>query len=223
MKRVSIFLCEIFFGTTLFLCDVWAEVVMLCPKDSYVQRCGSKTVGTYWLKGYVDNEGTVVCPDYYDYEERNNMKNLRIFFHPDNFNGGEIIYTQNSGNGVVGGHVSANSSIFSEHREAMLSAVCNPNTTEIVCAECPYDGKTDNSSTVIMGEDGTFSQWKIFTFADCYIRTFSDSTGTYAYYSEETGNQQLCHYSNEIKGNAVYNGNTHGYYYSNIIYEEDAR
>jgi len=205
MKKNSVFLCEIFVAILICSHDTKAETHYVCPANYYVEKCGSKVVGTYWLKGIEDPDTNTLTPDYYDYDEVNNLQNFRNFFSvetppPD------IIYTAHDSGNSIGGHMVATWVEFLQYRDIILNATCG-NLDAITCTKCPGNGKT-SLSYVNIGGDGSLNSWHFNTFADCYMQVFSDASGKYVYLLNEDAtlsgtNYQHCYYSNEIKGSTL--------------------
>ena len=161
---------------------------IICPKNSYVSKCGNYYVGTNWLKGFTSVNGEKT-PDYFDYSDNAdeiNMKNLRIFFTISanetnsniSFTPEDIAIEQNT--------VDENS--YKTYRNKILKQFCNYNI--VTCAPCPGNGKTESESKFNLIN----KSWSSFnTIAHCYMNEYTDSTGTYINVNK-TGEQENCYF-----------------------------
>lgn len=216
MNKFSRILIKIFCVTSVILYshDSFSAVqtgniltLKLCNPGYYVSKCGDYFLGTNWLKGYKLSNGTTSDWNYYDYSGINNLKNLRLFFHGNE----DIIYTKQTPEDGIGGRDSVAFAEYSQKRDELLLLLCDPSEVEILCAKCPSDGKVSRSTvnkrlnTTVIND--MYSDWKIYTVADCYMDTFSDSTGTYVYDSADS-TPAHCTYSVENVGSSLTNVNS---------------
>lgn len=168
----------------------------LCEAGYYVEKCGDYIIGTNLLKGYSIDE-THNSPDYYDYANENNLVNLRRFFA-----GTQPFRYRTKMTQTV---VEVQPEEYIPHRDGLLASICNPAETEITCQKCPEDADVD-ASIVGLDEDNVpvEESWVFHTISDCYIKEFSDSTGTFEYIDPESPNiAQNCYYNIEVGGSTV--------------------
>ena len=144
-------------------------------------------------------------PNYYDYAEINNLKNLRYFFSDA---GHDIIYTTSSGTRQV-----AQYDAYKDIRNNLLTATCNPVQVQIVCSQCPGIATVPASTVRITYDSGLLisNSWNFHTIADCYMQEFKDSTGIYEYVDNyQDRNTQNCYYSQNVGGDTLIDENTAG-------------
>lgn len=183
----------------------------LCPAGQYVYKCGSYRIGFEWLKGMnVPNEYTedncstnrgswdddtckISTKNYYISDDQSELlQQMRDFF------GGK----EESVFFCEGTNCSAVATDYKTDRDTILNNVCNPfdSGTAITCAYCPDSAKTDATIVTVNVSSKTVKNWvKFNTIADCYIDSFSDSTGTYKYVTDGdiSRKAQNCYYAND--------------------------
>lgn len=193
----------------------------ICNAGYYLQTCGGEaTLGTEWLKGMrktvngANNTSTIIkTPDYYSYNSSNdeNMNNLRKFFRGQE----PITYTKkisSNNNEVTYSSAMVTPAEYTQYRNQILSNFCTTDTGKISgynsCVRCPNDAMVE-ASTV---EEDTYGNgrilwdtWDVRTIADCYLKEFSDDTGTYVYMSDNIdsnaqSDSTKCYYSSNVSG-----------------------
>ena len=155
-----------------------------CTPGYYISHCDSITVGTNWLKGLTQDS-----PDLYDYSSSNkNIENLRLFF-----GGKEITNTKQNGETAY-----VNATEVQRIRDSIINTVCLPG--KITCTRCPDNAQIESSVYNTLR-----SKWiHFYTFADCYMRNFSDSTGEFVHV-DDYDDIVRCYYDKEIKGMSLHN------------------
>ena len=180
------------------------SIQKLCESGYYLSSCGSKIVGTNWLKGI---QGTEETQDYYSYNlpvsDPIHMDNLRKFFAGHEkiyYNGYQDPVLPNGDNGYL------------KSRNTILANFCvdeDGSLTNVSCKKCPNNAKISESVVERNVSDGKIvdSSWRIHTIADCYMDEFSDNTGTYVYVAggAAVNNNigQRCYYSNTVEGSEL--------------------
>lgn len=192
----------------------------LCTEGYYLSRCGQNVaLGTNWLKGIsssTSSDGaqttaiTITTRDYYSdaksVSDITHITNLRIFFEATQ---DLTVYTKNEGRKQIP------ASTYKNDKNNMLSKICTDNTGSLIgieCEKCP-DNASVPASTVDLDANGKplLQSWNVHTIADCYVKEFSDNTGTYKYVSssgEETLPAQKCYYSRNVPGDSLNTLNT---------------
>lgn len=210
MNIFNNFLCKIFGVITLLFCYTvcgYAEedttiIKVICNAGYYVSSCGTKTIGTNWLKGIHDNTET---PDYFSYNSAayDNLTNLRKFFagHDD------ITYTDKNGSTQT-----VTKDTYTGYRNTIFEKFCikttddNPQELTTHCERCPNNAQVPQSTIGFNVTNNTFNLSKymyIYTIADCYVEEFSDHTGTFIYSAANNTNAKKCYYSNNIEGDEL--------------------
>lgn len=161
-----------------------AGLEFICNSRNYISKCGTYTVGTYWLKGF--HNGT----NFYDYsEDADNVTNLKHFF-----NGEAFYYTDRAGE-----YKYANPNEVIAARDDILNSLCT--LENAICTECPNGGYTPGHSKFNISTQ----KWNMFySFAHCYLQSFSDSTGIYQY-RDDYEHPQTCYYNTDIRGSDINN------------------
>ena len=193
----------------------------LCPQGQYVYKCGNYRVGFEWLKGmyYVDdsvtsstecgsddwdttqNKCTRRTKNYYyitktadnmsDDDRSALMQQMRDFFTANNNISIPYCAVDSDNNCTV-----AATSDISTDRNKILETVCNPTNTMITCAYCPDSANIPASKVRINAVTRKTSEWKFYTIADCYMDSFTDSTGTFKYVTNTSEQAKKCYYTN---------------------------
>lgn len=187
----------------------------VCPSGYYVSKCGSYEIGTNWLKGMniISNSETIKTTDYYSYNvpsaDAINIANLRKFFaaiEPITY------YEENAG--TNGTRVNPGDTTgYKVDRDTILENFCINETGNLLntkCERCPNNAEIAGSTvTLISITDAIIpTSWNIHTIADCYMKEFSDDTGTYVYIPEnvvasDTEVTSNCYYSKEVPGSML--------------------
>lgn len=187
----------------------------VCPSGYYVSKCGSYEIGTNWLKGMniISDSTTITTNDYYSYDVPSandiNIANLRKFFAAIE----PITYYEkaagNNGTRVNPGDTTG----YKTDRDTILKHFCINETGTLLnteCERCPNNADVAGSTvTLVPTADAIVPiSWNIHTIADCYMREFSDDTGTYVYIPEnivasDTEVSSNCYYSTEVPGSML--------------------
>ena len=227
MNIFNNFLCKIFGVITLLFCYTvcgYAEesatiIRVICSAGYYVSSCGTKTIGTNWLKGIPDNTET---PDYFSYNSAayDNLTNLRKFFAGKE----EISYMDIQGtpttipptnivNGEDRGYLESRNEIF---KDFCTTCQQNPDSTTSCtlitsCKKCPNNAQVPQSTIGFNVQDKKFNLKTftyIYTIADCYMTEFSDNTGTYVYVpnsaAQSSDSAKTCYFSDNIEGDELF-------------------
>ena len=197
------------------------STITLCPAGQYVYKCGNYRVGLEWLKGisdvedntiktktaceitnggvwsesdskcYVSTRNYYITNNQYDLLEqmRNLFRAIGIQYcatWDNDKNSCTKIYPKYARNPNV-----------AQDLKTILDYVCNPldSSITITCAYCPDSANVPASKVTLNSSGEKTSNWSFYTIADCYMETFTDTTGTYNYYNE-SGTQQKCYYAN---------------------------
>ena len=177
--------------------------VSICPEGQYLYKCGNYRVGFNWLKSatftvrdtstplFLTNDST---KDYYVGDTTLDLyEQMRTFFGHN----GHTSIAYKTASGIS----QATPNEYRIDRERILNNVCNPlnSSITITCARCPNDAKVQESSVQINEDEGLVVQgsWNVYTIADCYMKDFEDSTGSYYYVVPSTENISAeCYYTN---------------------------
>lgn len=168
----------------------------VCPRGQYVYKCGNYRVGFNWLKGAGFPElqtissgptnGYTTTKNYYVGDTTLELfEQMRNFFNGTN----AVLF-------VNGDSVSSVSPVAD--RELILNYLCHPATSTITCALCPNNANVP-ATTVELDDDNKTIEgtWDFYTFADCYMDEFEDSTGSFYYTAESGSNAKAkCYYTN---------------------------
>ena len=177
----------------------------LCKKDYYVSRCGNYHVGFEWLKSVTLND-TDTSNTSNEHTTQNYYSNtFNLFDQMRKFFRGAQMEAIDANNKII---PVPSSTIFKD-RGVILNNVCNPLLREIECTPCPSGGSVP-ASTVSYGSDDKIiiNSWKFYTFADCVVKDFKDTTGNYHYHDPASNNSDSkaeCYYAN-TKNQANFNG-----------------
>lgn len=163
-------------------------------------------------------------PDYFSYtdptavntNENVNMQNLRKFF--DAKQPIEYVAKNTTSTNNVSSTTYSSASVapeeYAEYKNYLLSNFCTDtrgNISGITCEKCPNDAYVEES-TVKRDTYGNgkilFDTWNIHTIADCYMREFTDSTGSYIYVANNSGTGTTiasdCYYSYNVYGSNLF-------------------
>ena len=212
MNKIGDFLYKLFGAVLVFFCYVYdnnANAKVICPDGKYVSRCGDYYVGTNWLKGYtvtktlLSSDGstestyTLKTTDYFDYSsnaDEVNLANMRKLFEKNGEiikKNGDIIYTEYSDDANAQIMNSAKPDEYGKTRDDILEKYCNPNNVYIECAACAGNGT--------VGKSEYDKGWKSFkTIADCYMKEYTDTTGTYVNISKDN-QEQNCYFTAAVQ------------------------
>ena len=219
MNKLSKFLHKIFFVVLVFGCcaffgaalaeDTTTTEQTLCPKGSYLASCNNKVLGTEWLKGLRSTTATSQTgqtSDYYSYgndQNATNTNNLRKFF------AGKVFSYYNK-NGEL---LTTLESEVKENRNIILTEFCGGGNS-IECEKCPGDASVE-ASTIQKTTNGenSYENWRVHTIVDCYMKEFSDNTGTYKYVSNTQDQDEVppavpCYYSINTPGDSLWSAET---------------
>jgi len=193
------------FGATDETTTITEQII--CDTGYYLAKCGTNYVGLNWLKGYALN-GDTNSYDFYDYADetgKNNIKNLRLFFNP--VAGEDIIFTKSAKYDSLRDSIPSDDDDVVSTRNGLLTATCT--ASNATCAKCPGDGTVAQSTVKIYSTTSVY-EWTVHTIADCYMNTFTDSTGTFKYVPTETSPTSAalnCNYTDVSMGNQLSNPN----------------
>ncbi len=190
--------------------DEVATHARICDSGTYVAACGDYRVGFNWLKSARLLDPVTSSADYIRYKTTKDYYNenddiitffdkMRIFF----------------GNKTGVGILDANGNLVAEQdvkadREAILNNLCLPTTnSKLTCLPCPpndADNKAEVPESYVELNNNNLAisgSWHFYTIADCYMKNFTDSTGTYFYVPEVIDmenatpeNAEECYYAN---------------------------
>lgn len=184
--------------------------VQICPKGSYVTKCGDYSVGYSWL---TSRYSTTCGTNALDISARSDTTVAQYFEQMRTFFAGLPTLECAGGNPVTCKSGAATLVMLSENcvkgnRNSVLKKVCDPTKEETtyVCEKCPNNANipmstvdiitTENSETTTSTPDN----WNFHTIADCYQSEFEDDTGTFIYLQEGVnGNvEDNCYFGNTI-------------------------
>lgn len=177
----------------------------LCPEGQYVYKCGNYKVGFNWLRGIQklnseDDTTSASTANYYISTSQSELLDqMRDFFNPSTDSNYKSIEYCTSGTGKNCTRATRSQTDHLTDRELILLSLCDPNESNmtVTCATCPNSANVPASS-VDVTEDlngaKSASNWVFHTIADCYLKEFTDSTGTYEYRQNDTA--QECYYTN---------------------------
>lgn len=197
----------------------------LCPAGQYVYKCGNYRVGFKWLKGMYYTDDSITTENdcdgdwntdqskctrrtknyYYITETDNNLSDddrsallqqMRDFFAAKNNVSIQycVLDSDNNCTGSANAPIAANEYII--ERDKILETVCNPTNTTITCAYCPDSANIPASTVKINAVTKKTSDWSFHTIADCYMNSFTDSTGTFKYVTNTSSQAKKCYYTN---------------------------
>lgn len=200
-----------------------SNVKTLCPAGQYVYKCGNYKIGFNWLKsmpmsntyteencsteGGVWNSDSSTCDistkNYYISNDQSELLDqMRAFF------GGTESSIERcktwSDNSCTERELTDK---YLKDRYYILMTVCNPfdSNTAVTCAYCPNSANIEKSTVKIkintLTNVSSAENWNFHTIADCYIKEFSDSTGTYIYVNDSGSwdtnpDPEICYYTN---------------------------
>ena len=200
----------------------YARTRQLCRSGQYLASCGMSTIGTNWLKG-LKKAGNVQTPDYYSYNTQDsdtiNMENLqKMFAHQY-----ALEYTSRTGtssSNYVYSNAVALPSQYKDHLHQLLSNFCTNDDGKIPikemadiihCQPCPNNAYVERSTVqedVYESGKILWDSWNVHTIADCYMKEFDDSDGTYVYIdtasSAQTNTSKNCYYTKNVYGTSLY-------------------
>lgn len=179
------------------------STISICPRGQYVAACGNYNVGFNWLKSSTLPDPNQSSGSRIQYKETRNyyisddaldlFQQMRIFFGHENssigyLDGTNILYTAD----------------FQDDRETILNNLCHPSNSTVKCLSCPNNADVVESSVQLDSNNLTISgSWDFYTFADCYMQEFEDTTGTYFYVPDSVSfsgavldNAEICYYTN---------------------------
>ena len=185
---------------------------VLCGEGYYLSSCGMAILGTNWLHG-MSKKGNIKTPDFYSYNTNSSdsihMENLRKFFEGNE----TIVYTKKLGNSYI--ESQATPEEYKIVRNQILSNFCtdaNGILTSRECQRCPNNANVQ-ASTVKQDSYDTgrllWDSWNVHTIADCYMKEFEDTSGSYVYVPNNIGTQTAsagiaCYYSVNVQGSSLF-------------------
>lgn len=184
--------------------DVYRTITTksVCPAGTYVYRCGNYTVGFNWLKSArfpttsdSNSDSYQYTKNYYVGEDVLDLfEQMRTFF---GHNGDTaILYYEPDGTELK------SKSDYYIDRNIILNNVCS--LSNVTCVACPNEDMATVPATTVKvnGNDEPIS-WNFYTFADCYMTNFEDSTGHYFYLPDDIDDDvsslstgEKCYYTN---------------------------
>lgn len=201
--------------------DSVSNTLIFCPAGQYVYKCGDYRVGFNWLKSISitntytsencssnggvwntdSNTCDVITKNYYISNDQSELLDqMRDFFGGIKTEINHCKTWDNNNNTCTETELTND---YKNDRDKIFSNLCSPfdSNISVTCAYCPNSANIEQSTVVITSYrhlNTATLNWKLHTIADCYLKEFTDSTGTYEYLSTNQidSTAERCYYTN---------------------------